>query len=132
MALALTMVQTLAPARIPSDSEKPESMCLWNRAASVRSMRVVRSCGTRLEDGADEQPRGIPLVPTDKLAIDAEGKTNILLLRTGEKKQGVIGLFQPGVPGEVSPSVGALHGHQPQGHRLLPDFALLLDDSSHR
>ena len=105
MALALTMVQTLAPARIPSDSEKPESMCLWNRAASVRSMRVVRSCGTRLEDGADEQPRGIPLVPTDKLAIDAEGKTNILLLRTGEKKQGVIGLFQPGVPGEVSPSL---------------------------
>ncbi len=49
--------------------------------------------------------RGIPLVPTDKLAVDAEGKTNILLLRTGEKKQGVIGLFQPGVPGEVSPSL---------------------------
>ena len=49
--------------------------------------------------------RGIPLVPTDKLAIDAGGKTNILLLRTGEKKQGVIGLFQPGVPGEVSPSL---------------------------
>ena len=49
--------------------------------------------------------RGIPLVPTDKLAIDAEGKTTILLLRTGEKKQGVIGLFQPGVPGEVSPSL---------------------------
>jgi hypothetical protein len=49
--------------------------------------------------------RGLPLVPTDKLAIDAEGNTNILLLRTGEKKQGVIGLFQPGVPGEVSPSL---------------------------
>ena len=49
--------------------------------------------------------RGIPLVPTDKLAVDAEGKTNILLLRTGEKKQGVIGLFQPGVPGEVAPSL---------------------------
>ena len=49
--------------------------------------------------------RGIPLVPSDKLAINAEGKTNILLLRTGEKKQGVIGLFQPGVPGEVSPSL---------------------------
>ena len=48
--------------------------------------------------------RGIPLVPCDKLAIKAE-KTNILLLRTGEKKQGVIGLFQPGLPGEVSPSL---------------------------
>jgi hypothetical protein len=37
--------------------------------------------------------------------VDAAGKTNILLLRTGEKKQGVIGLFQPGIPGEVAPSL---------------------------
>ena len=49
--------------------------------------------------------RGIPLIPSDKLYIDDNGKTNILLLRTGEKKQGVIGLFQPGVPGEVAPSL---------------------------
>ncbi len=49
--------------------------------------------------------RGIPLIPSDKLAINAEGRTNILLLRTGEAKQGVIGLFQPGVPGEVAPSL---------------------------
>jgi hypothetical protein len=40
----------------------------------------------------------------DKLGIKAE-KSNILLLRTGEKKQGVIGLFQPGLPGEVTPSL---------------------------
>jgi hypothetical protein len=33
------------------------------------------------------------------------GKTNILLLRTGEKKQGVIGLFQPGLPGEQTPGL---------------------------
>jgi Arc/MetJ-type ribon-helix-helix transcriptional regulator len=48
--------------------------------------------------------RGIPLVPSDKLAIKGE-KSNILLVRTGEKKQGVIGLFQPGLPGEVTPSL---------------------------
>src|ERR1700691_6248219 len=48
--------------------------------------------------------RGIPLVPSDKLAIKAD-KTNVLLIRTGEKKQGIIGLFQPGLPGEVSPSL---------------------------
>jgi len=45
--------------------------------------------------------RGIPLVPSDKLAI-VDGKTNILLLRTGEARQGVVGLFQPGLPGEQS------------------------------
>lgn len=49
--------------------------------------------------------RGIPLVPSDKLGFDEAGKTNILLMRTGEKKRGVVGLFQPGIPGEVSPSL---------------------------
>jgi hypothetical protein len=54
--------------------------------------------------------RGIPLVPCDKLHVggkagDPKGKSSILLLRTGEKKQGVVGLFQPGIPGEVTPSL---------------------------
>jgi Phage capsid-like protein len=49
--------------------------------------------------------RGLPLVPSDKLYVDDKGRSNILLLRTGEKKQGVVGLFQPGVPGEVAPSL---------------------------
>jgi hypothetical protein len=49
--------------------------------------------------------RGIPLVPTDKLNVDGAGKTNILLLRTGERKQGVVGLFQPGLPGEQTPGL---------------------------
>jgi hypothetical protein len=48
--------------------------------------------------------RGIPLIPSDKLRVD-KGKTNILLMRTGEKKRGVVGLFQPGIPGEASPSL---------------------------
>jgi len=48
--------------------------------------------------------RGLPIVPTDKLEVKGN-KTNILLLRTGEKKQGVVGLFQPGIPGEVMPSL---------------------------
>jgi hypothetical protein len=49
--------------------------------------------------------RGLPLVPSDKLYVSDEGKTNVLLLRTGEQKQGVVGLFQPGIPGEVTPSL---------------------------
>jgi hypothetical protein len=48
--------------------------------------------------------RGLPLVPCDKLKVEG-GKTHILLLRTGDKKRGVVGLFQPGIPGEVSPSL---------------------------
>jgi hypothetical protein len=56
--------------------------------------------------------RGIPFIPTDKLHVDGKpkptapgGKTNILLLRVGEKKQGVIGLFQPGLAGEQTPGL---------------------------
>ncbi|WP_437682108.1 family 2A encapsulin nanocompartment shell protein [Sorangium sp. So ce131] len=48
--------------------------------------------------------RGLPIIPTDKLHL-AGNKTDILLLRVGEKKRGVVGLFQPGIPGEVSPSL---------------------------
>lgn len=44
--------------------------------------------------------RGIPLVPCDKVDIDEDGKSKILLLRTGESRQGVVGLYQPGLPGE--------------------------------
>ena len=43
--------------------------------------------------------RGIPLIPSDKLNI-TEGKTNIILLRTGESRQGVVGLYQPDLPGQ--------------------------------
>jgi hypothetical protein len=45
--------------------------------------------------------RGIPLIPTDKLNV-TKGKTNILLLRTGESRQGVVGLYQPNLPGQQS------------------------------
>lgn len=43
--------------------------------------------------------RGVPLIPSDKLNVTG-GKTNILLLRTGESRQGVIGLYQPNLPGQ--------------------------------
>jgi hypothetical protein len=48
--------------------------------------------------------RGVPLVPSDKLPVK-DNKTTILLMRVGERKRGVVGLFQPGLPGEVSPSL---------------------------
>ncbi|WP_117213586.1 family 2A encapsulin nanocompartment shell protein [Allorhizocola rhizosphaerae] len=48
--------------------------------------------------------RGIPIVPSDKVPV-ADGKTSFLLLRTGEKRQGVIGLYQSGVDGERGPGL---------------------------
>ncbi|QDF97046.1 hypothetical protein CJ010_11170 [Azoarcus sp. DD4] len=48
--------------------------------------------------------RGVPLIPSDKVGID-NGKSSILLLRTGESRQGVVGLYQPNLPGEQSPGL---------------------------
>jgi hypothetical protein len=48
--------------------------------------------------------RGMPLIPSDKIPL-ADGKTKVLLLRVGDKRQGVVGLFQPGLPGEQSPGL---------------------------
>ena len=35
----------------------------------------------------------------------ADGKSKIILLRVGDKRQGVVGLFQPGLAGEQSPGL---------------------------
>jgi hypothetical protein len=78
--------------------------------------------------------RGIPLVPTDKLKVEGD-KTNILLMRTGEKKRGVVGLFQPGIPGEVTPSLSVrLMGINQRGAAaylisLYCSTAVLVDDA---
>jgi hypothetical protein len=59
--------------------------------------------------------RGVPLIPCDKLELGTRrsrpdqrfGTTSILLLRVGEEEQGVVGLHQTGIPGEIMPSLSA-------------------------
>ncbi len=58
--------------------------------------------------------RGVPLVPCDKLELKGRfqanqwlGTTSIILMRIGEADQGVVGLHQAGIPGEISPSLSA-------------------------
>ncbi len=48
--------------------------------------------------------RGVPLIPSDKVPV-ADGKTKIILVRVGDKRQGVVGVFQPGLAGEQSPGL---------------------------
>lgn len=58
--------------------------------------------------------RGVPLIPCDKLDVKSRyhsnqwyGTTSILLMRVGEADQGVVGLHQAGIPGEIMPSLSA-------------------------
>ena len=84
--------------------------------------------------------RGIPLIPSDKVPVDG-GKTKILLIRVGEKRQGVVGLFQPGLPGEQGPGLSVrfmrINNHAIASYLisqycslavLTPDALAVLDD----
>jgi Phage capsid-like protein len=78
--------------------------------------------------------RGLPLIPSDKMPIKKD-HTSILLMRTGEKKRGVVGLFQPGLPGEMAPSLSVrLMGINDRGAAkylisLYCSAAVLVDDA---
>jgi CRP-like cAMP-binding protein len=49
--------------------------------------------------------RGVPIFPCNKLGISQTRTSSIMLLRTGEDSQGVIGLHQTGLPDEYEPGL---------------------------
>ncbi|MFI9045406.1 family 2B encapsulin nanocompartment shell protein [Streptomyces sp. NPDC053427] len=49
--------------------------------------------------------RGVPIFPCNKIPVTKDGTSSILLLRTGEEKQGVVGLHRNGIPDEYEPSL---------------------------
>ncbi|MDF5758539.1 family 2B encapsulin nanocompartment shell protein [Spongiactinospora sp. TRM90649] len=49
--------------------------------------------------------RGVPVLPCDKLPISKARTTSVMLMRTGEASQGVVGLHQTGLPDEYQPSL---------------------------
>jgi hypothetical protein len=84
----------------------PRAIAAFERECTRRGVPPVT---TSLAGGNFITWRGIPLIPSDKLFVDGlknpkskSGKTNILLVRTGEAKRGVIGLYQAGLPNEQS------------------------------
>ena len=84
----------------------PRAIAAFERECTKRGVPPVT---TNIAGGNFIVWRGIPLIPTDKLMVDGKknptsksGKTNILLLRTGEAKRGVVGLYQAGLKNEES------------------------------
>jgi hypothetical protein len=49
--------------------------------------------------------RGVPIFPCNKLPVSDTQTSSIMLLRTGESDQGVIGLHQTGIPDEYQPGL---------------------------
>jgi hypothetical protein len=51
--------------------------------------------------------RGVPLLPCGKIPVSASRTSSIIAMRTGEDDQGVIGLYQTGLPEEIEPGLNA-------------------------
>lgn len=49
--------------------------------------------------------RGVPLFPCNKIPVTDTRTSSVLLMRTGEESQGVIGLHQTGIPDEYQPGL---------------------------
>jgi CRP-like cAMP-binding protein len=49
--------------------------------------------------------RGVPILSCNKIPITDTGTTSILVFRTGEEDEGVIGLYQTGLPDEHEPGL---------------------------
>ncbi|MET9870512.1 family 2B encapsulin nanocompartment shell protein [Streptomyces sp. NPDC006386] len=49
--------------------------------------------------------RGVPLLPCGKIPVSDQHTSSIIALRTGEADQGVVGLFQTGIPEEYQPGL---------------------------
>ncbi|MGV3607723.1 MAG: family 2B encapsulin nanocompartment shell protein [Planctomycetaceae bacterium] len=89
----------------------PKAIAAFERECTWRGVPPVT---TNLFGAPVIMWRGVPIVPCDKLEMKSRyhsnqwfGTTSILLLRVGEAEQGVVGLHQAGIPGEISPSLSA-------------------------
>src|SRR6266566_7852693 len=72
-----------------------------------------RECNQRgiyphsVDAGGHQVPswRGVPLFPCSKVPVTSGQTSSVLLVRTGEDKQGVVGLRQTGLPDEYEPGL---------------------------
>ena len=49
--------------------------------------------------------RGVPILPCNKIPVTETRTSSVLLMRTGEQAQGVVGLHQTGLPDEYQPGL---------------------------
>ena len=89
----------------------PKAIAAFERECTRRGVPPVT---TVLHGSPVIQWRGVPIVPCDKLEVRSRsgysqsfGTTSIVLVRVGEADQGVVGLHQTGIPGEIMPSLSA-------------------------
>ena len=93
----------------PDDLDELLSLVWKEPAFFIANPRAIAAFGTKVITW-----RGVPIIPSDKVEVKGQyltnrgvGTTEIILVRVGEKEQGVVGLHQAGIPGEIAPSLSA-------------------------
>ncbi|MCK2213897.1 cyclic nucleotide-binding domain-containing protein [Actinomadura sp. ATCC 31491] len=91
----------------------PQAIAAFHRQCSAGGVYLesVELHGARLTAW-----RGVPLLPCDKIPVTRQGTSTILVLRTGEDDQGVVGLRPAAVPDEREPGLSVrFTGIDPHG-----------------
>ncbi|SDP38373.1 Cyclic nucleotide-binding domain-containing protein [Actinopolyspora xinjiangensis] len=80
----------------------PKAIAAFGRECSRRGLYPAS-----VEVGGHHVPawRGVPMFPCNKLPMSGSRTTSIMLMRTGEANQGVVGLHQTGLPDEYEPGL---------------------------
>lgn len=80
----------------------PRAIAAFGRECSKRGLYPEG-----VEIGGHHVPawRGVPLFPCNKLPMTRHRTSSIMLMRTGEANQGVVGLHQTGLPDEYEPGL---------------------------
>jgi hypothetical protein len=80
----------------------PRAIAAFGRECSKRGLYPQS-----VDVGGHQVPawRGVPIFPCNKIPVTETRTTSLLLMRTGEEKQGVIGLHQTGIPDEYQPGL---------------------------
>lgn len=82
----------------------PRAIAAFGRECSRRG---IYPGSVDVEGSAVPAWRNVPILPCNKIPISDGRTSTILALRTGEDDQGVVGLFQAGIPDVYEPSLNA-------------------------
>ncbi|MEV0661003.1 family 2B encapsulin nanocompartment shell protein [Actinomadura luteofluorescens] len=80
----------------------PKAIAAFGRECSARGIYP-----DSVDVGGHKVPgwRGVPIFPCNKIPVSSTLTSSILLMRTGEAAQGVVGLHQVGLPDEYQPGL---------------------------
>ena len=80
----------------------PKTIAAFGRECNARGLYPI---GADINGRQVPAWRGVPIFPCNKIPITDKHTSSIIVMRTGEDNQGVVGLHQVGIPDEYEPGL---------------------------